>query len=66
MVKFYDPADVAEQAVVEGLLRKAGIEYFLNLQEGTNNGPAQILVAEEDLPHAEQVLAEAHAPKRTT
>lgn len=59
MVKFYDPANVAEQAVVEGVLRKAGIEYFLNQAEESNPGPAQILVAEEDLPFAEQLLADA-------
>lgn len=59
MVKFYDPANVAEQAVVEGVLRKAGIEYFLHQSQDSNHGPAQILVAEEDLPHAEQLLAQA-------
>lgn len=59
MVKFYDPANVAEQAVVEGFLRKAGIEYFLHQTEESNHGPAQILVAEEDLPYAEQLLADA-------
>lgn len=56
MVRFYDPKDESELARVEGLLRKGGVEYFLvrGAQEGI--GSHQIQVAEEDLPHAEELV----------
>lgn len=58
MVRFYDPANAEDQARVEDLLRGAGIEYFLGQMTGTQ-GPTEILLAEEDLPYAEEVLARA-------
>ncbi|WP_305041940.1 hypothetical protein [Geoalkalibacter sp.] len=61
MVRFYDPSTTEDQARVEALLRGAGIEYFLGEMTATH-GPAEILLAEEDLPHAEEVLARAGRP----
>lgn len=56
MVRFYDPRDEGDQLRVEELLRKAGIEYGLRRLGEARLGPAQILVAEEDLPTAEEVV----------
>ena len=56
MVRFYDPKDEADQYRVERLLRKAGIEYGLSRLAEPQPGPAQILVAEEDLPTAEEAV----------
>ncbi|MDO3379492.1 DUF2007 domain-containing protein [Geoalkalibacter halelectricus] len=57
MVRFYDPPNIAEQAVIEGILRKAGIEYVLAPGAEAADGPSQILVAEEDVPRAMELLA---------
>jgi hypothetical protein len=56
MVRFYDPRDEADQLRVEGLLRRAGIEYFLRRIGEPGIGPLEILVAEEDIPAAEELL----------
>lgn len=56
MVRFYDPKDEAEQAVVEQILNTEGIEYFLVDQNEAGLGPKQIMVAEEDVPRAKELL----------
>ncbi len=58
MVKFYDPRDEADLARVEAILRRGGIEYFLQREPEAGIGPLQIHVAEEDLPSAEKLLEE--------
>lgn len=57
MVRFYDPIDRADQAHVEQLLRSGGIEYFLQEESDPGLGSSQILIAEEDLPEAENLMA---------
>lgn len=56
MVSFYDPRNLADQNRVENLLRKDGVEYFTRLEPEPGIGPLQILVAEEDLPRAEEIF----------
>ena len=56
MVRFYDPKDEAEQVRVERVLRKGGVEYFLLRSGEPGIGPLEIMVAEEDIPTAEELL----------
>lgn len=56
MVSFYDPMNRDDQRNVEQILRLKGIEYFTRLETEQGIGPSQILVAEEDLPRAEELL----------
>ncbi|GFE56462.1 hypothetical protein [Geobacter sp. AOG1] len=56
MVRFYDPKDEAEQVRVERVLRKGGVEYFLRRSGEPGIGPLEIMVAEEDIPTAEELL----------
>lgn len=56
MVRFYDPKDEAELAMVEAVLKKGGIEYFLSREPEEGIGPLQVHVAEEDLPKAEELM----------
>ncbi len=58
MVRFYDPGSVAEQADIVGLLRRAGIEFFLRPDPAETSGVSEIFVAEEDIPRAEALLNE--------
>lgn len=55
MVRFYDPTSTVDQSRMEELLRSKGIEYFLNTGK-PDGGPVEILVAEEDLAFAEELL----------
>lgn len=57
MVRFYDPVDENDLALVEELLRRNGIEYFLAPDSG--QWPQEIRVAEEDVPQAEALLQKA-------
>lgn len=57
MVRFYDPIDRSEQLHIERLLRSGGVEYFLQERPDARLETSQILVAEEDLPEAERLLA---------
>ena len=57
MVGFYDPIDKADQQRVEQLLKQGGIEYFLRDETDPQLRSCQILIAEEDLANAEQLLA---------
>jgi len=59
MVRFYDPIDPSDQQHIEQVLRKGGIEYFLRSEPEPNLGGSQILIAEEDVSAAEQLLARA-------
>ncbi len=56
MVSFYDPKNRADQHNVEQILKMSGIEYFTRRESVPGIGPAQILVAEEDLPQAEELF----------
>jgi hypothetical protein len=59
MVRFYDPIDPTDQQHVEQVLRKGGIEYFLRTEPEPKLSGNQILIAEEDVAIAEQLLARA-------
>lgn len=59
MVLFYDPKDENELSRVEEILRRGGIEYFLQDESETHIGPQQVLVAEEDVPAAEALILQA-------
>jgi len=56
MVRFYDPKDASELARVEAILRAGGIEYFLRREPVGGLATFQVLVAEEDLAHADELL----------
>jgi len=56
MVSFYDPKNRADQHNVEQILKMAGVEYFTQRESVSGIGPAQILVAEEDVPQAEELF----------
>ena len=64
MTLFYDPADDADQARVEAILKAGGIEYFLRPEPAKELGSQQIHVAEEDLPRAEELLSRQNIPER--
>lgn len=57
MVRFYDTLDAAELKRVELLLHSGGIEYFLRETSEPGFPGKEILIAEEDVPQAEQLLA---------
>jgi hypothetical protein len=56
MVRFYDPRDGTDQLRVERLLRQGGVEYFLGRATEAGLSEQQIMVAEEDVPCAEELL----------
>lgn len=56
MTRFYDPRDTGDLARVETLLRHGGIGYTVR-PAGDGGAFREILVAEEDLPRAERLLA---------
>lgn len=60
MARFYDTRDDAELARVEGVLKKGGIEYSCR---GSRDDTAlkEIMVAEEDMPRAEELLVRSAA-----
>lgn len=53
MARFYDVVDGAELAKIEAALKSGGVEYTL---AGAGDSVREILVAEEDLAYAEQLL----------
>jgi hypothetical protein len=57
VLQFYDPIDKADQKRVEEVLRRGGIEYFLKEEPKPGLDSSQILVAEEDVARAENLLA---------
>jgi hypothetical protein len=63
MARFYDSVNDSDVSRVEGLLRRGGIEYSLRI---LGDAPAfkEILVAEEDLAWAEELLNSGEQPKR--
>ena len=63
-MKFYDPKDVDELAWVESVLKKGGIEYFLVGEPEAGIAPLQVHVAEEDVPHAEELLRNTELKKK--
>lgn len=62
-MKFYDPKDEGDLARVEALLHKGGIEYSLAAAVEKKGFPVQVMVAEEDVPTAENILLQAATKK---
>lgn len=56
MVSFYDPIDTSDLNRVTRILSKDGIEFCVREEKIRGISPLQILVAEEDLTHAEESL----------
>lgn len=56
MVRFYDPIDRADQERIEQLLHDGGIKYYMRLAPEAALQTCQIMVAEEDVPKAEELL----------
>lgn len=56
MARFYDAVNDADLKLVEDLLKKGGIEYTVREVGDTSALTKEILVAEEDLVAAEQLL----------
>ncbi|HJV37093.1 hypothetical protein [Geomonas sp.] len=56
MFKFYDPKDEADLARVENALKKGGVEYFVTSCKAGSGIVAEIEVAEEDIPKAEELI----------
>lgn len=56
MTRFYDARNEYDLETVTDLLDLNGVEYAFGTT-GTEHDVTEILVAEEDLPHAEEVLS---------
>jgi hypothetical protein len=56
MAVFYDPKDERDLGRVKRVLERGGIEYSLRCEPERGIGPMQVLVAEEDIPRAEELL----------
>jgi hypothetical protein len=56
MARFYDSVNYSDLKRVEGLLKKGGIEYTLQVLGNESILMKEILVAEEDLAAAEKLL----------
>lgn len=66
MARFYDTGNESDLARVEGVLRGGGIEYFCR-EHRDDAAMREILVAEEDMVHAEELLERLdRAPGRFT
>jgi hypothetical protein len=63
MTLFYDPKDERDLFRVKTILDKAGIEYSLRHEPVAGIGPMQVLVAEEDIPLAEELLLKEELKK---
>jgi hypothetical protein len=64
MTVFYDPKDEKDLRRIEQMLRANGIEFFLKHEPAEGIGPAQVHVAEEDFPFAEDLLLRAEAQEK--
>lgn len=62
MARFYDAVDSSELARIEAMLKNGGVEYTLS--SGTDSSVSEILVAEEDLAFAENLLSSTGEPVR--
>lgn len=56
MARFYDTLNNSDLKRVEGLLRKGGVVYTLQMAGDGENRMKEIQVAEEDLAAAESIL----------
>lgn len=56
MARFYDTVNYSDLKRVEGLLKKGGIEYTLQVLGDESTLMREILVAEEDMAEAERLL----------
>jgi hypothetical protein len=57
MLRFYDPSDRKNLSRMEKKLGAAGIEYVVMPPLPESGLPGTIGIAEEDLPHAEELLS---------
>jgi hypothetical protein len=64
MVRFYDALKEPEFSVVIDLLKKHGIEFALTPRPQPDIGEKEILVAEEDVPFAEELVRQAREELR--
>ena len=55
MARFYDAGNDADLARVEGALRRGGIRYYFR-DNRENTAMKEIMVAEEDMVHAAELL----------
>lgn len=62
MARFYDSVNDSDLNRVEGLLKTGGIEYSLRIL-GEGSAFKEIVVAEEDLLYAEELLSDSFKPK---
>lgn len=62
MARFYDTLDGLELNRVESLLKRGGIAYSL-LLPGDGSSLKEILVAEEDVAFAEELLSNPVSPR---
>jgi len=59
MVRFYDAKDEAEFAAVTSILREHGIEFAVTPKPQPGIERNEILVAEEDVPFADELLRQS-------
>ena len=59
MVRFYDAKDEGEFFSVVALLKEHGIEFTVTPEPQPGIGRKEILVAEEDVPFADELLRQA-------
>lgn len=62
MARFYDTLNSLELYRVEALLKRGGIAYSLRLP-GDGSSLKEILVAEEDVACAEELLSSSASPR---
>jgi len=58
-MRFYDPIDETDLQRVTDLLSRSGIEFVLRSVTASGEPIEEIHVAEEDLPEAERLIANA-------
>ena len=57
MARFYDTTNDADLSRVEGFLKRGGIGYYFR-EMGGRSPIKEIVVAEEDMAYAEELLSE--------
>lgn len=62
-MRFYDSKDETDLKRVEAILHKGGIEYTVMPAPPDSRISAEICVAEEDIPAAEELLLEGSSGK---
>ena len=59
MVRFYDAKDETELAAVASILKEHGIEFTVTPKPQPGIGRKEIMVAEEDIPFADELLRQS-------